>query len=154
MKPSRIVSILKPSRVASYIMKPFRIVFYIMRYSRIVSCIMKPSRIVSYNWAASWQNQQNGTCTQRRLRSAWASAQSNQSLRCLYKESLGPQLPIECTAKTQIRLGGCPSWSESSLGTQSFCWFCHEAAQLLISMLLKQENGKESFSFTSQDMKS
>ena len=25
-------------------------------------------------WAASWQNQQNGICAQRRLRSAWASA--------------------------------------------------------------------------------
>ena len=32
------------------------------------------------------------------------------------------------TAKTLIRLGGCPGWSESSLGAQSFCWFCHEAA--------------------------
>ena len=32
-------------------------------------------------------------------------------------------------AKTLIRLGGCPGWSESSLGAQSFCWFCHEAAQ-------------------------
>ena len=30
-------------------------------------------------WAASWQNQQNGICAQRRLRSAWASAQSDQS---------------------------------------------------------------------------
>ena len=28
-----------------------------------------------YNWAALWQNQQNGMCAQRRLRSAWASAQ-------------------------------------------------------------------------------
>ena len=27
-----------------------------------------------------------------------------------------------------IRLGGCPGWSESSQGAQSFCWFCHEAA--------------------------
>ena len=27
-----------------------------------------------------------------------------------------------------IRLGGCPGWSESSLGAQSFCWFCHEVA--------------------------
>ena len=26
-------------------------------------------------------------------------------------------------AKTLIRLGGCPGWSESSLGTQSFCCF-------------------------------
>ena len=30
-------------------------------------------------WAAAWQNQQNDLCTQRRLRSAWASAQSDQS---------------------------------------------------------------------------
>ena len=33
------------------------------------------------------------------------------------------------TVKTLIRLGGCPSWSESSLGAHSFCWFCHVAAQ-------------------------
>ena len=33
-------------------------------------------------WATSWQNQQNGMCAQRRLRSAWASPQSDQSLRC------------------------------------------------------------------------
>ena len=25
----------------------------------------------------------------------------------------------------------CPGWSESSLGAQPFCWFCHVAAQLL-----------------------
>ena len=29
-------------------------------------------------------------CAQRRLRSAWASAQSDQSLLCLHEESLGP----------------------------------------------------------------
>ena len=33
-------------------------------------------------WAATWQNQQNGMCAQRRLKSAWASAQSDQSLQC------------------------------------------------------------------------
>ena len=31
-------------------------------------------------WAASWQNQQNGMCAKQRLRSAWPSAQSDQSL--------------------------------------------------------------------------
>ena len=31
-------------------------------------------------WAAPWQNQQNSMCTQQRLRSAWASTQSDQSL--------------------------------------------------------------------------
>ena len=70
-------------------------------------------------WAASWQNQQNGRCAQRRLRSAWASAQSDQSLCCPYKERLGPLLPIDCTAKTLIRLGGCPCWSEFSLGAHA-----------------------------------
>ena len=29
-----------------------------------------------------------------------------------------------------IRLGGCPGWYESSLGTHSFCWFCHEVAHM------------------------
>ena len=33
-----------------------------------------------------------------------------------YEESLGPSLSIERTAKPLIRLGGCPGWSESSLG--------------------------------------
>ena len=31
--------------------------------------------------------------------------------------------------KTLIKLGGCPSWSESSQGTHSFCWFWHVKAQ-------------------------
>ena len=34
------------------------------------------------------------------------------------------------TAKTLIRLGGCPGWSESSLGAQLLCWFCNEVAQM------------------------
>ena len=84
-------------------------------------------------------------CVQRRLRSAWASAQADQSLRCPHEESLGPRLislrcpheeslgpwpPIQRRAKTLIRLGGCPGWSESSLGAQTHCWFCHVAAQM------------------------
>ena len=34
------------------------------------------------------------------------------------------------TQRRLIRLGGCPGWSESSLGARSFCWFCHIAAQI------------------------
>ena len=37
-------------------------------------------------WAASWQNQQNGKCAQRRFKSDWA----DQSLYCPHEESLGP----------------------------------------------------------------
>ena len=58
-------------------------------------------------------------CAQRRLGSPWASAQSDKSLRCPHKESLGPWQPIERTVKTLIRLGG-------------LCWFCHEAAHIVV----------------------
>ena len=40
------------------------------------------------------------------------------------------------TAKTLIRLGRRPSWSESSLGAHSFCWFCHVAAHLALAKCL------------------
>ena len=56
--------------------------------------------IISHEWVASRQNHQNGMFAQRRLRSAWASAQSALSLRCPHEESLGPELPTERTAKT------------------------------------------------------
>ena len=59
----------------------------------------------------------DGIGAQWRLRSAWASIQSDLSLHCPHEESLGPYLPIERTAKTLIRLSRCPGWSESSLGT-------------------------------------
>ena len=75
--------------------------------------------VAMYTWAAAWQNQQNGHCAQWRHRSAWASSQSDQSLRCLHEETLGPQIPIERTAKTLIRLGGRPGWFESSLGAKA-----------------------------------
>ena len=40
------------------------------------------------------------------------------------------------TAKTLIRLGGCPGWSESVLCAHSFCWFCHEVAHSILEFLL------------------
>ena len=43
--------------------------------------------------------------------SAWAFAQSDQSLCCPQDESLGPYLSTEHTAETLIRLGGCGVWS-------------------------------------------
>ena len=66
--------------------------------------------------AASWQNQQNGMYSQRRLRSAWASAQSDQSLRCQHEGTLGPNFPLSAQWRL-TRLGGCPGWSESLLGS-------------------------------------
>ena len=60
-----------------------------------------------------------GVFAQRRLRSAWPSAQSAQSRRCPHEETLGPKLPTERTAKSLIRLCGRPGLYESSLDAQS-----------------------------------
>ena len=46
--------------------------------------------VVHHNWATAQQNQQNDLCAQRRFRSAWESAQSDQSLRCPNEETLAP----------------------------------------------------------------
>ena len=43
------------------------------------------------------------------------------------------------TAKTLIRLGECPGWSESSLGANSLCWFCHVAAHIASACGMKTE---------------
>ena len=52
-----------------------------------ITCQTMTALITS--WAASEQNQQNGTCAQRRLRSTWASAQSDQSSLSAWRK-LGP----------------------------------------------------------------
>ena len=65
------------------------------------------------------KTKQNGICAPRRLRSAWASAQSDQSLRCPHEECLGSELPTERTAQTDLSL----RWAHVP-----FCWICHEVA--------------------------
>ena len=47
-------------------------------------------KIYKVKWDASWQNQQIYLCAQRRLGSAWAFAQSDQSLSCPHEETLDP----------------------------------------------------------------
>ena len=49
-----------------------------------------------------------------------------------------PNFP-QRTAITLTRLGGCPGWSESSLGAQSFCWFYHGAAQYASSLTSEED---------------
>ena len=78
-----------------------------MKYTMM--CYSDFFSLASYhNRATSRQNQQTDLCVQRGLFPVW----SESSL------SLDPQLPIELTAKSLIRLGRCPGWSESSLGAQ------------------------------------
>ena len=70
-------------------------------------------------WATSYQNQQNDLCTQRSFRSAWASAQSDQSSLCTLRIASKDQGFFMWTAKTLIRLGG-----------QVYLLVCHAAAHL------------------------
>ena len=71
-------------------------------------------------WATAWQNQQNGICTQRRLRSAGASAQSDQS-------SLSAWRNLWSLATHWTHSEGSDQtgliWVLS--GHTSFYWFCH-----------------------------
>ena len=83
-------------------------------------------------WITTWQNQQN-VCA--------PSEDSNQpghppslirvfAVRMKKAWVLSYPLGAQRTAKTLTRLGGCPGWSESSLGAHTFCWFCHIVAHM------------------------
>ena len=63
------------------------------------------------------------------------STESDQSLRCALNGFLRTQDFFMRSAKTLIRLSGCPDWSESSLGAQPLCWFCPEAAYMVTKCL-------------------
>ena len=78
---------------------------------------------------------------QRRLRSALASAQSDQSLRCALNEKLRTQAFLMRTAKTLIRLWGCPGWSESSLGAHAILLVLSWANSNLIQTLICSSRG-------------
>ena len=76
--------------------------------TRFLSSLPKPAkwlythRRLRSAWASCncCQNQQNDLCAQPRLRSAWTSTQSDQSIRCPHEESLGTWLSLAHTAKT------------------------------------------------------
>ena len=79
---------------------------YNISYTRLNSILS--FRII---WAAARQNQQNDLCAQQRLRSAWvdlrsawASAQSDQSLRCLHEQALGLQFKAHSEGSDQTGL--------------------------------------------------
>ena len=86
-------------------------------------------------WAASWQNQQNGLCTQQRLRSAWASTQSDQSLLCAQWVAKDPTFLCEHSEDWS-------DWADAQADPSlrwahmPFCWFCHEAAQMVIGKVV------------------
>ena len=76
-------------------------------------------------------------CAQGRLRPARASPVWLESSLCAQWVAKDPSFlhaGSEDSDQTGwislIRLGGCPGWSDSSLGAHSLCWCCHVAAHL------------------------
>ena len=94
-----------------------------------------------YIWATAWPNLQNDLCAQRTLSLVIRPVVSESSLCTLWvaKDSNFLQAhktnkwPVHPT-KTQISLGIRPVWSESSLGAQVICWFCHSAAHFKVGV--------------------
>ena len=86
---------------------------------------------LSSNWTASWQNQQNGMGAQRRLRSAWASAQSRVFAVRMKKAWV---LSYPSSALRRHWSDRADAQADLSLrwAHMPFSWFCHEAAQLVL----------------------
>ena len=73
-------------------------------------------------WAVSWQNQQNDRTGIRLNWSVFAVGSLG---------SWGPSVS-SCGQWRQIRLGRCPGWSK----WRSYCWFCHEAAEIWCGLIV------------------
>ena len=78
-------------------------------------------------WPATWEKVPFNICAQIRLKSACASAQTDQSINCPREETLIPWLSKMRRMNILIRLRECAGWSESSLGAyaqRSVVWRC------------------------------
>ena len=85
-------------------------------------------------WAASWQNQQNDCEPSKDSDQPGHLPSLIRVVTIRMKKAWVLSYRLSAQRRLLIRLGGCPGWSESSLGSQSFCWFCHEAFQMLLSI--------------------
>ena len=80
-------------------------------------------------WAATWQNQQSDCAPSEGSDQPGHPQSLIRVFAVCLMGSYGPKLP-SCGQRRLVRLGGCQDWSESSLGSHSFCWFCHVAAHI------------------------
>ena len=75
--------------------------------------------------------QQNDQCAQQRLRSAWVSAQSDQSLCCPHAETVSGSLATH-EAHNEDWSDGADAQADLShhWANRPLCWFCRAAAQI------------------------
>ena len=74
-------------------------------------------------------------CAQRRLRSAWASAQSDQSLRCALNWVAKDPSFLQADSEDSDQTGRMPRLICLRWANMPFCWFCHDAAQMSILII-------------------
>ena len=82
-------------------------------------------------WAAPGQNQQNDICAQRRLRSAWATAQSDQGLLSSWR-SLRPLAILRVHSEDWLDWADAQADPSLRWAHRPYCWFCHAAARIYI----------------------
>ena len=105
---------------------------YVIGSPRTLRCLVT---FFYFIWATSWQNQQNYMWAQRRLRSAWASAQSDQSIRCSHEETSSPYSYL-LSAQRRLWSDWADAQADLSLrwARMSVCWFCHAVAHFFFKV--------------------
>ena len=99
----------------------------------LLSVLIRRKKIWSYTESKeqrNWENVPSDMCAQRRLRSACASVQSDQSLFCPYEKTLRTWLSKMRPVKIPIRLRESADWSEPSLGVHVRSTFSAVAGQI------------------------
>ena len=87
----------------------------------------KISEAIHTIWVASRRNTQKDLCAQRRLSSTWAS----QCAQCVAEDPIFLRVDSEdWSDRAHAQAGQSLRWAQ-----RSFCWFCHEAAHLLVDLL-------------------
>ena len=92
---------------------------------------------VNDTWATTWQNQQSDCAPSEDSEQPGHPPSLIRVFAVRMKKAWVLSYPLSAQWRL-IRLGGCPGWSESSLGAHSFCWFCYVAAQILCMLCFTQ----------------
>ena len=82
-------------------------------------------------WAATWQNQHNECAPSEDSDQPGHPPSLIRVFAVRMKKAWVLGYPLSAQRRL-IKLGGCPCWSESLLGAQSFCWSCHVLAHIWI----------------------
>ena len=87
------------------------------------------STLLPQDYLTAWQNQQSECASREDSDKPGHLPSLIRVFAVRMKKPWALSYPLS-TQWRLFRLGWCPSWSGSSLGAQSFCWFCHVAANL------------------------